>query len=370
MNTISSIAGKWISGLPAYEPGRPIEEVARTLGFKDAQDIIKLASNENSLGPSPLAVKAMRTAAADMHRYPDGGLFRLTAAMAGKLDMPPGCIVFGNGSNELIEFIGRVFLKPGSNIVVADHSFLVYRIVASMHRAETISVPMRRLTHDLDAMLTAVTPETRIVFIGNPNNPTGTMVTGKSLDRFISRIPGHVIVVIDEAYVELLAPERQPDTLKYVRDDRNVVVIRTFSKTYGLAGLRLGYGITPENCARLLQRVRQPFNVNAMAQAAALAALDDETHVARTRTMVSAGLKYFEGAFSRLGLAFVRSVTNFMLVKTGAGRDIFNLLMREGVIVRPMDIYGLPDYIRITVGTREENERCIKALAKVLKWRP
>lgn len=367
MSNIAKIAKTGIDTLSIYEPGRPIEEVARDLGFDDPDDIIKLASNENALGPSPLAVKAMRNAALQMHRYPDGGAFRLTSALANKLGISADCIIFGNGSNELLEFVGRVFLEQGTSIVMADCAFVVYKLVADLCRATTITVPMRGLTHDLNAMLAAITPDTRVVFIGNPNNPTGTMVTNRNLDRFMNRVPEHVVVVLDEAYVELLAPSKQPDSLRYIRENRNVIVIRTFSKTYGLAGLRIGYGIATGECIKLLHRVRQPFNVNAMAQIAALAALDDDAHVARTRRMMQTGLKYFEKAFIRLDLPFVSSVVNFILVKTGSGRTVFNAMLKEGVIVRPMDSYGLPDHIRITVGTREENERCIRTLAKVLK---
>ena len=216
-------------------------------------------------------------------------------------------------------------------------------------------------------MLQAITPQTRLVFISNPNNPTGTMVDGAALDRFMDAVPDHVVVVLDEAYIELLPAEKQPDTLKYVADDRNVIVTRTFSKTYGLAGLRIGYAVAPTDCIRLLHRVRQPFNANAMAQIAALAALDDDEHVARTREMVSAGLSYLETALTAMSVPFVRSVVNFMLVEVGNGRAVFEALQKEKVIVRPMDVYGLPDYVRVTVGTPEENERCVQALKKVLQ---
>jgi histidinol-phosphate aminotransferase len=367
VNNIDSIAKKWIAGLTVYEPGRPIEEVARTLGFKDPDDIIKLASNENALGPSPLAIKAMRDIAPRMHLYPDGDVFTLTRALANKLGILPGQLILGSGSNELIEFVGKVFLDRGTNIIMADRAFVVYKLVADLCQADTIRVPMRKLTHDLDAMLAAITSKTKVVFIANPNNPTGTMVSRKDLDRFMSRVPNHVLVAIDEAYVELLSEDKQPDSLRYVREDRNVIVMRTFSKTYGLAGLRIGYAIAPTNCIKLLHRVRQPFNLNAMAQAAALAALDDDTHVARTRRMVKAGLAYYEKTFKRLGMDYVPSTVNFILVKTGRGRDVFNAMQREGVIVRPMDGYDLPEYIRITVGTRQENEHCIRALKKVLE---
>jgi histidinol-phosphate aminotransferase len=276
-------------------------------------------------------------------------------------------IIVGSGSNELIEFIGHVFLNESTSMVMADRAFVVYRLVADMFRARTIAVPMKNFTHDLEAMLQAITPQTRVVFVANPNNPTGTMVKAEALDAFIRNVPGHVVVVLDEAYVELLPPERQPDVLRHVREGRKVIVLRTFSKAYGLAGLRIGYGIAPAECINLLQRVRQPFNTTAMAQCAALAALDDEDYVARTRAMVSDGLNLLQGAFTTMGLDYVPSSANFILVKVGEGRKVFMAMQREGVIVRPMDPYGLPEYIRVTVGTRAENRRSVAVLKKVLK---
>jgi histidinol-phosphate aminotransferase len=228
---------------------------------------------------------------------------------------------------------------------------------------------MRNYTHDLDAMRAAIRPDTRLVFVANPNNPTGTVVDNRALERFLDRLPDTVIAVLDEAYIELLPPEQQPDTLQWVRERRKVVVLRTFSKTYGLAGLRVGYAVAPEACVQLLHRVRQPFNVNAMALAAAEAALDDDAFVRRTRRLVAEGLAFFSAAFERLKLKYVPSSANFILVEVGRGRDVFQGLEREGVIVRPMDPYGLPDHIRITVGTRAENRRCLRALERVLKAR-
>lgn len=362
MSSFDSLANDWIDGLATYEPGRPIEEVARELGFDSAADIVKLASNENSLGPSPLAVEAIRKSAVGMHRYPDGGAYYLRHALAAKLGVLPEQVLPGNGSNELIEFIGHTFLGPGANVVAADTAFVVYRLVAAMFRAEFVAASMRHLTHDLDAMLGAITPETRVVFISNPNNPTGTMVGQDEIDSFMDRVPEHVVVCFDEAYIELLPPGDQPDVLQYVRQDRNVIVLRTFSKAYGLAGLRVGYAVAPERCVALINRVRQPFNVNAMAQLAAVAALDDEEHVKTTRALVSEGLSFFVNEFRRLGLEYVPSVTNFILVKVGEGRKVFDSLQQAGVIVRPMDGYGLPEYVRITVGTYEENRRAIMAL--------
>ncbi|MEI8138387.1 MAG: histidinol-phosphate transaminase [bacterium] len=365
--TINELARPWVAGLGMYEPGRPIEEVAREMGFQDASEIIKLASNENALGPSPKAVAAMKKAARQMHLYPDGGAFYLRQALGKKLNVSPDQIITGSGSNELIEFLGHVFLDSSTSIVMADRAFVVYKLVADMFRARTIKVPMQNFTHDLDAMLAAITPDTRVVFVSNPNNPTGTMVDQAALDRFMERVPDHVLVAFDEAYIELLPPALQPDCIKYVRAGRKVIVLRTFSKTYGLAGLRIGYGVASEDCIKLLQRVRQPFNTTAMAQVAAIAALDDDEFVERTRAMTQEGVTYLQAMFSKMKLEYVPTFANFIMVKVGPGRKIFDAMQRAGVIVRPMDPYGLPEYIRITIGTRAENKRCISVLKKVLK---
>ena len=363
----SQLANKGIQGLATYEPGLPIEEVARELGFGSVDEITKLASNENSLGPSPLALNVMRTNADQMHRYPDGSAFFLKRAIAAHLDVQPENVLPGNGSNELIEFLGHVFLRPGRNIVMADRAFAVYRLVAAMFGAEVRDVPMARYVHDLDAMHDAIGPETSIVFIANPNNPTGTAVQPDALVRFMDRLPDGVICCLDEAYVELLPEEDQMQSLAFVREGRPVVVLRTFSKVYGLAGLRVGYAIAPAECIQLLNPVRQPFNVNAMALKAAEAALGDVEHVQQTRDLVRDELGFFYGELDLLGIDYVPSSANFLLIRTGQGREVFDRLQREGVIVRPMDVYGLPDHIRITVGTREENQRCILALATVLQ---
>ena len=370
MRTFAELANPWVKGLGVYEPGRPIEEVARELGFKTSDEIVKLASNENALGPSPRAMAAMHQAVDRMHIYPDGGAFYLRTALAKKLGVQVGQILVGSGSNEILEFLGHMFLNPEASIVMADRAFVVYKLMAAMFGARTITVPMRNFTHDLDAMAAAIQPDTRLVFVANPNNPTGTVVDNRALDRFLERLPDGVIAVLDEAYIELVAPEHQPDTLQWVRERRKVVVLRTFSKTYGLAGLRVGYAVAPEACIQLMHRVRQPFNVNAMALAAAEAALGDDAYVRRTRRLVVDGLDFFGAAFDRLGLKAVPSVANFILVEVGRGREVFLALEREGVIVRPMDPYGLPDHIRITVGKRQENQRCVRALERVLKARP
>lgn len=359
----------WVRALAMYEPGRPIEDVARDYGFGPDEPIVKLASNENALGPSKRALRAIRDAAATVHLYPDGGSFRLREALAKKLDVRPSQIAMGHGSNELLALLGHAFLEPGTNIVMADGAFVVYRLVADLYQAATLAVPMKAFTHDLDAMLAAITPATRLVFIANPNNPTGTMVDGPAIARFMERVPAHVAVAIDEAYVEILPPDRQPDTLRYAREGRSVFVLRTFSKTYGLAGLRVGYAVSSEEGVGVLERVRQPFNVNSIAQAAALAALDDDAHVVRTRRMVGSGLAQMQRAFRAHGLDFVPSVANFILVKVGRGREVFERLQRRRVIVRAMDGYGLPDYIRVTIGTKTENEFFLEQLRLVLAER-
>ena len=360
----------WIPNVPVYQPGKPITEVARELGFDDIDEIIKVASNENELGPSPKAIAAMTAEAAEMHRYPDCGGFYLKQKLSEKLDVKSENLMLGNGSNELIEFLGHATLAPGANLVMSECAFVVYRLVAALFNAEAVAVPMKDFTHDLDAMLAAITPETRIVAVCNPNNPTGTINTSAEIDAFIEKLPDHVLAVFDEAYFELMPDEVKPDLLKHIRAGRkNVIVLRTFSKAYGLAGLRLGYGIAHEEVISALNHVRQPFNVNAMAQAAALAALDDEEHIANTRETNFQGLELFTEKLPDLGkngLEFVPSFANFILVKTGNGIEVFTELQKRKVIVRPMAGYGLPDWIRITVGTREQNEKILAALAEVV----
>ena len=357
------ITNKYICDIPVYEPGRPIEEVARELGLKP-QSIIKLASNENALGPSPKALAAMRKALATAHLYPDGGGFYLRQALAKKLGVSPNNIILGCGSNEIIEFLYHAFVGPGDEVIVGDRSFVIYSIMAKMFDAKCIEVPFKGHTHDLQAMREAITPKTKLVFIANPNNPTGTRVSNAELDRFIRSLPSHVIVVLDEAYVEFL--DDPPPSIEYAMK-HNVVVLRTFSKIVGLAGLRIGYGIAQKECIALLQKVRQPFNVNAIAQAGALAALDDTSHIRRTKVMTRRGLAYLEKEFKRLKLEFVPSCANFVLVKVGAGDRIFHVLQRHGVIVRPMRGYKMPDWLRVTVGLPEENRRFIGALRAELR---
>lgn len=355
-----------VQRLSVYEPGRPIEDVARELGSTSIDEIVKLASNENALGPSPRALRAIHKMARRVHLYPDAGSFYLREALARRVGVPAACVAVGHGSNELIALLAQIFLEPGDSIIMSEFAFIIYRLVADLFGARTITTPMRKFTHDLDAMAAAIEPRTKLVFVANPNNPTGTMVEEESIERLVHRAPSDVILVFDEAYIELVPPERQPNTVQYVREGRPVVVLRTFSKTYGLAGLRVGYAIGPAEVVDALNRVRQPFNVNAVAQAAALAALDDEAYVERTRRMVAAGLAQWERGCRRLGLETVPSVANFLLVKVGNGRAVFEALQRRRIIVRPMDSYGLPEYVRVTVGTRQENACALRALADVI----
>ncbi|MDA3872809.1 MAG: histidinol-phosphate transaminase [Kiritimatiellae bacterium] len=356
---------KGIDDLVVYEPGRPLEEVAREHGIATG-DLVKLASNENNLGPSPKAVEAMREAATRMHLYPDGGAFYLRQALSKKLGVSPDMLIFGNGSNELIEFLGHVFLEPGLNLVMSQSALIIYKLVAETFGAEARMAPMRNFTHDLDAIAGLIDEHTRLVFVANPNNPTGTRVDNDALKSFLDALPSHVLPVLDEAYVELLAPEDQPDSLSWVKESRPLILLRTFSKTYGLAGLRLGYGVAHPDLIHLLGKFRQPFNVNAMAQAAAMAAIEDDDYVQRTRTRIREGLAFFERSCGELGLETVPSCANFLLIRTGEGRRRFQEMQACGVIARPMDGYGLPDWLRVSVGTETENQRAMDVLRELL----
>lgn len=363
MSNIWDFANQQLKDLVAYEPGKPIEEVARERGLKP-EDIIKLASNENPLGPSPKAIEAMQQAVKEVHIYPDGGSYKLRQALAAKFDLEMGNIILGCGSNEVIEFIGHAFLKEGDNVITAEHAFLVYKLMAKVFGAGTIEVPDPGYVHDLDAMAAAVTPRTKEIFIANPNNPTGTLVSQEQIDRFMDKVPEHVVVVFDEAYYEFL--DNPPDTLKYVREGRNVVVLRTFSKIQGLAGTRVGYGIAKKELIEVLQRTRQPFNINSIAQAGALAGLLDDEHQQKTKQITDEGRAYLQAQFAEMGLEYVPSYANFVIVKVGDGNAVFKAMMDKGVIVRAMAAYKLPAWVRISVGTMEQNVRCIEVLKQVL----
>lgn len=352
-------ANPQLRDLVAYEPGKPVEDLARELGIAP-EKIIKLASNENPLGPSPQARQAMIEMLDRAHFYPDGGGYYLREAIAEQVGLGMENVILGNGSNEIIEFLGHAYLQPGDEVVAARHSFAVYRLMAQLFGAQTIDVDDPGFVADLDGMLAAITPRTKEVFIANPNNPTGTMVFQDDIDRFMERVPGHVMVVFDEAYYEFL--DNPPDVLKYVREGRNVVVLRTFSKIQGLANLRIGYGLAPAEIIEILQKARQPFNANGIAQAGALAGLRDKEHMEATRRVTHEGRDFLQNAFLALGLEFVPSHANFVLVRVGDGRKVFEALLRRGIIVRAMGSYKLPGWIRVSVGTMPQNEAFLSAL--------
>jgi histidinol-phosphate aminotransferase len=358
-----------LNAVPVYQPGRPIEEVARELGLP-AGGIIKLASNENPLGPSRLALAAMRKALAQANLYPDGNAFYLKQKLAAKLGVTPANLILGNGSNEVLEFIGHALIAPGAEVVVSQYCFAVYPIVTALFGGKLVVVPAKACGHDLDAMLAALTPNTRVVFVANPNNPTGTSVTREDLARFVAAVPDNVLLALDEAYFEFL--DAPLDLLPEIRGGRkpNLLLMRTFSKIYGLAGLRLGYGIGHPDLIAEFEKVRQPFNINAIAQAGALAALDDTAHVEKTRRVNSRGLRFYGRAFRKLGLEFIPSSANFVLVRVGDGQRVFNQMQRLGVIVRPMGGYQLPEWVRISIGTPKENKRCLETLQAALARQP
>ena len=363
MDSIWNLANPHLCDLALYEPGKPIEETARECALRPEQ-IVKLASNENPLGPSPRALAAMQGALAGANFYPDGGGFYLRAALAKQLNLAPESFVLGNGSNEIIEFIGHAFLRPGAEMVTSENAFIAYRLVASLFAARTVAVPDRDYCFDLEAIARSITERTRVVFIANPNNPTGTLVGQEALEGFMARVPDEVVIVFDEAYYEYL--DDPPDTLRFVRADRNVVVLRTFSKIHGLANVRLGYGMARPELIRVLQKTREPFNTSGVAQAAAVAALADREHQLESKRVTDEGRRYLEMEFATMGLPFVPSVANFVLVKVGDGKALFKKLLRKGVIVRALGGYQLPEWVRISIGTMEQNRQCVAALREVL----
>ena len=355
-------ANPQLRSLQPYEPGKPVEDLARELGLEPGK-IIKLASNENPLGPSPKARQAMIETLERSHFYPDGGGYYLREAIAEELGLSMANVILGNGSNEIIEFLGHAYLQPGDEVVVAKHSFAVYRLMAQLFGAKVVDVPDPDFVADLDGMLAAITPRTKEVFIANPNNPTGTMVFQDDIDRFMSRVPEHVMVVFDEAYYEFL--DDAPDVLKYVRAGRNVVVLRTFSKIQGLANLRIGYGLAAPEIVEVLQRARQPFNANGIAQAGALAGMRDKTHMEETRRVTDEGRNFLQAEFLDMDLEFVPSHANFVLVRVGDGKKVFEALLRRGIIVRAMGSYGLPEWIRVSVGTMPQNKTFVAELREM-----
>lgn len=357
------LARENILKVSSYVPGKPIEEVKRELGLKE---VVKLASNENPLGPSPKAVSAARKALLQVNRYPDSSSFYLKKKLAKFLNLKPGNIILGNGSDELIDIIIKTFVKDAENIVTSEGTFLEYAIIAQINNRQISSAPLKYFKYDLEALKKKVNSSTKLVFIANPNNPTGTYVTKYELADFLSGLPKEVIVVLDEAYDTFIDVDDFPDSLKLI-GGKNVVVLKTFSKAYGLAGLRVGYALAAEGLVSCMEKARQPFNVNLPAQAAATAALDDVEFLRKTRKAVLEGKNYIYDQLNKMGIAYVPSVANFILIDTGKdGGGVFRDMLKQGVIIRDMLQYGLKNYIRVTIGTKRENERFVKVLKKVL----
>ena len=360
-------APEYVRRIAPYVAGKPMEELAREYGLP-LQKIVKLASNENPRGPSPNVRAAIAAAFADITRYPDANGFALKAALAERYALASEQVVLGNGSNDILDLVSQAFLKPGDHAVYAQHAFVVYPLVTQARGALGIEVPATpELGHDLDAMRAAIDAKTRIVFVANPNNPTGSWVTPSALRAFIEAVPRDVIVVVDEAYDEYLAASDQGQTARWLDGQPNLVVSRTFSKAYGLAGLRIGYGLMHRSVADLLNRVRQPFNVNALAQTAAIAALADRAYVEESATLNRRGLDELSAGAGRLGLQVVPSHGNFVLIRVGDAARVYESLLRQGIIVRPVANYGLPEHLRVTTGLPEENARFLAALEKALK---
>jgi histidinol-phosphate aminotransferase len=357
---------EYIRSLIPYEPGKPIEEVEREYGIEDS---IKLASNENPLGPSPEAVRALRERLTDLNLYPDGDCFYLKRALAAKLGVAEDRLVFGNGSNEIIELAARTFMRPGDEAVMAHQAFVVYRLVVQASGGICKIVPLKNFTHDLDAMAEAITSRTRIIFLANPNNPTGTIYGKRQWEKFLGRVGPDILVVADEAYFEYVQDPDYPNSLGYQENGKTILTLRTFSKLYGLAGLRIGYGVGPKDLVGWMHRVRQPFNVNAAAQWAALAALEDDVHVHRSLAVNREGMDFLKREIGKMGLEQVPSHANFILLRVGDGGAIFKRLLQRGVIVRPMGIYELPEYVRVTIGTMKENSRFINELQAIIASR-
>jgi len=349
-----------IKNITPYKPGKPIEELERELGISGS---IKLASNENPLGPSPKAVTAIKKAVAVLNRYPDGSGYYLSQALAKKYDVDISQLILGNGSNELIELVVRTFVQPGDEVISADPSFVVYKMITQAAGGTNVIVPLKDNRHDLDAMADRITEKTKIIFIANPNNPTGTMNTTAEMDRLMNHAPDHVIVAVDEAYYEYVTRADYPDSLDYLKAAKNVLALRTFSKIYGLAGLRIGYGITTPEIAEPMNKVRQPFNTNSLGQIGALAALADRKHVERSIAINSEGKQFLYQSFDRLGISYLPTETNFILFEAPiGGPELYDTLLKTGVIIRPMGGKKL----RVTIGLPDENKRFVNELEKVI----
>ena len=363
---LCELSPSYVRSIAPYQPGKPIAELAREMGLEES-GIVKLASNENPRGIGPRTRAAIEGAIGEVARYPDGGGFALKQALSARHAVDAASIVLGNGSNDVLELVALAFLGPGRAAVMSQHAFAVYPLATQARGARSIVVPARDYGHDLEAMARAIDEETYVLWIANPNNPTGTLAAPEALEAFLRRVPERVVVVLDEAYNEYLAPGLRADSVKWLKRHPNLVVTRTFSKAYGLAGLRVGYGLAHASVADVMNRVRQPFNVNSIGLAAAAAALDDMEFVARSYAENLQGLKQLEEGARALGLEFIPSHGNFITLRVGKAAEIFKRLLRRGVIVRPVAGYGLPEHLRVTVGTEQENERFLAALAASVK---
>jgi histidinol-phosphate aminotransferase len=363
---LSNLAPDYIRAIAPYQGGRPISEIAREYGIEES-NIVKLASNENPLGMSPKAQLAVEEAIFDIARYPDGNSFVLREAVSQKFDVAPNQIVFGNGSNDILELSARAFLQIGDEVIYSQHAFAVYSLVTQAVGATGVVVPAKVFAHDLDGFLKAITPKTRLIFIANPNNPTGTLIDKASLKAFLEAVPDHVLVVLDEAYDEYLSSGDKSEAINWLNDFDNLIISRTFSKAYGLAGLRVGFGLMHADVADVLNRVRQPFNVNTLAQVAAVASLADDDFVARSYAANQAGMLQLTQGFNQLGLSYIDSYANFISFMVKDAPTVNQKLLKSGIIVRPIANYEMPDYLRVSIGLFSENQRFLKTLELIVK---
>jgi histidinol-phosphate aminotransferase len=358
------LARKGILDIKPYIPGKPTGEVKRELGL---HDVIKLASNENPLGPSPLAVKAIQEAADHIHFYPDAESYELASALSKSLEVAPDQLIFGNGGEEIVTLIGKAFINEGEHCIIPHPAFDAYETVVRIMGGVLCFSPLKEYRIDLDDMAKRIDDRTKLVFICNPMNPTGTIVSRDEVDAFLQQAPSEALVVLDEAYCDFVSDAGYPDGIDYVRQGRNVIVLRTFSKVYGLGGIRIGYAVSRPEVIRLLRQVKEPFNVNVLAQIAALAALRDHEHLERTTRLIHREKAFLYGELSAMGLKFIPTEANFIFIDLGLdSRVVFQRMLERGIIVRPGDIWGLPQFIRLTIGTREQNQRVARALRDIL----
>jgi histidinol-phosphate aminotransferase len=365
VSKLSELAPPYIRSIAPYQPGKPIADLAREMGLQPEQ-IVKLASNENPLGVGPKAEAAMHAALMDIARYPDGNSFILRDAVCNKFNIKPDQLIFGNGSNDILELAARAFLTAGDEAIYAQHAFAVYALVTQAVGAKGVVIPAKQYGHDLPAMLAAITPKTRIIFVANPNNPTGTLLPKDELFAFLMAVPNNILVVLDEAYDEYLSDAHKSEAIKWLTEFDNLIISRSFSKAYGLAGLRIGFGVTSIDIADIINRVRQPFNVNSVAQAAAAASLEDDEFVERTRALNQAGMLQITRGLTELGLDYIPSFGNFVSFRLANTKEVYQKLLQSGVIVRPIAAYEMPEYLRVSIGLYSENEKFLQALKTIL----